>query len=139
MKKLILLTLILGGCSHGPTQEHKSPLNVLNGEHYGSTLTVGPVPVMVNQYAKETKITGHIEAFDSFSKLPRKAEVKLLKNNNVLLTTTTTSAGNFSFKTELLNGEYSLVARGDQMSGKVNFLVDKYEVDNLIIIMKEAK
>jgi hypothetical protein len=135
---IIISSLLLASCVHGPRQEKKSVGNALNGEHYegtGTTRVLG-VPIL-KEKAKATTISGHVLAVDPLAVIPHNIEVSLLRDREVLATTHANNAGAFQFRGYFLNGDYLIVAGNAKLRGETELKISSYEIEGVQVRMEK--
>lgn len=133
--KMIWMMLVLSSCAYGPTQEKKSPLNYLSGEHYEQTANVFGVP-LVERKTKETIISGYIQMDDPFAKLPGEAQLSLISDGKIFATLHANKSGRFQFQGVFPDGDYILKASSPLSAGEVLIKINSYKISDLLILMR---
>lgn len=135
--KTIWIVLVLSGCAYGPTQEKKSPLNYLSGEHYERSADIFGVP-LVERKTKETAISGRIQMDDPFAKLPGEAKLSLISDGKIFATSRTNKSGSFQFQGVFPDGDYTLKASSPLSTGMVLIKINSYKISDVLIIMRST-
>lgn len=141
---LLLLIYIVTSCTYGPTQEKKSSLNYLNGEHYRSVVTGLGAPIVIERVEKNTVIKGEcfFSKSDNFGQYeyPIKFQKILLNDDKITIgEATTDDKGRFVFTLPLVNGSYTLLIVGDgyRLEKKIN--ITGYALDGVKIVINKYK
>lgn len=136
--KLLSLFFILNACAYGPTQEKKSPLNYLNGEHYEQSANIFGVPV-IERKTKNTKISGKIQMDDPFAKLSHETQLSLISNSQIISTVQANTSGSFQFQGTFPNGDYLIRATAPLLSGEVSIKVNDYDIKDILVVMYKSQ
>ena len=146
MTKLFLPLAILSlcGCATGEA-ERKSPLNVLNGEHYaGSSAYIGSpnldrLPIGLRRKNKSTTIRGTVMVQQVHLPQPlRGVQVQLMDRDNQLIAEGLSQAdGSYVLNADIPNGRYQLIAEFKNYATKQVLTVSQYEIDNVILTLKQ--
>lgn len=139
MKQIILLTLLLCACAHGPTQEKKSAGNYLSGEHYRADTSVGGIPVSVQRKIKETTIRGQLLAQDPLMAIPNRLDIGLFRDDKALAHAVSTNSGSFEFKGDFPNGVYTVILLNPDLRGQQDFRIESYEPETVELLVARKK
>lgn len=139
MKRIILLTLLLCGCAHGPTQEKKSAGNYLSGEHYRADTSVGGIPVSVERKIKETVIHGQLLPKDPLMTIPNRLDIGLFRDEKALAHATSSNSGGFEFKGDFPNGVYTVMLLNPTLRGQEEIHIDSYEPETVQVFVSRVK
>lgn len=132
--QLIFSLMLINSCAYGPSQEKKSPLNYLSGEHYERSADIFGVPV-VERKTMDTVISGKIQMDDPFAKLPRVVELNLINDGKIIFTSHTSKSGIFQFQGVFPDGDYVLEAISPHSTGKVSIKINSYQLTDVLLVM----
>jgi hypothetical protein len=135
MKKIIIFTLIVSSCAYGPTQEKKSALNYLNGEHYDRSAVIFGVPV-IERKTKETVISGRIQMDDPFAKIPGDVQLSLMSGEKIISTAHAGKSGIFKLQGVFSDGDYLLKAISTSLAGVVSLKINSYQMNDVLIVLR---
>lgn len=149
-KALLFLTLLLSvaflisSCAYGPKVEHKTPLDVLNGENYeaskeGPTTVVVPI---VKRKERMTHIQGRLMTADvTMLSVPlRFVPIDLVSaKDEVLQQIRTENDGSFEFSAVMPNGDYLLRVESPKYFGQTKIAVNAYEIKNVLLKVSTKK
>ena len=139
MKRIILLSLLVCGCAHGPTQEKKSAGNYLSGEHYRADTAVAGIPVSVERKIKETIIRGQLLAENPLMTIPNRLDIGLFRDDKALAHATSNTSGMFEFKGDFPNGVYTIMLLNADLRGQEEIRIDSYEPEPVEIFVTRVK
>ena len=98
-----------------------------------------PQGITLNPQEKPTQLKGTVLSSDSIPTPLQNINLELFessKPNNILATTSTHAGGKFVFAKVLKNGDYTIRAQNSKWKGFLSFTIDRYEVFDLIIELK---
>ena len=136
---IVLAMVYLAACVTGEG-ERKSPLNVLNADHYQSAPMVGYDGVVIPILKRKDKLTtvsGRLVVGEALNEVPLKFQkIQILKGKNTMSEITTDANGNFVFNAALANGKYSLFLPSKKYIANASIEVQSYEIKNLVVQAK---
>lgn len=138
---LLVVSLVLTlSCVCGPKTEHKTALDVLNGENYetsaqGSDRVVVPI---VKARERDTRLSGTVVTSEDDFEIPLRfvAIGVFSPDGQRLAEGATDSDGKFKLAAPLNNGEYSLQVISTKYSGERQLSIESYEIKGLVIRAK---
>lgn len=144
MKKIIFAFALfcLTSCIYGPSVEHKSPLNALNGENYQTAQSETPSTLLVpfaEKKERTTKIEGQliIQEDMSLGTPLRYISLDLLNSKGESVQKVSTlNDGHFTFSGVFQNGSYTIKVDSKKYSGEFKLEVRSYSIEKIIIQAK---
>lgn len=129
--------LVLPACVYGPSTEHKSSLDVLNGKNYDTSPmgTDNVILPIIKTKDRQTHVAGKIVYSEGLVEVPLKfVHVSLLTPDNRALTEASTDAqGEFTLIGVFPNGQYRLLLTADGWSGEKPLVINDYDIKGIVI------
>ena len=134
---LMLVSMFFAGCVvvTGPETDLKSPLNVLNSDHYEKSKVIMGLPI-VTRKEKLTEISGTVSLKLPLFLQPLRHVRLLLKDVDMktVAELQSNSDGQFKYLGSLKNGRYTIEILSKHYLGKIDFRISGYLKNNISVI-----